>query len=379
MEVNIVMPPRPLAERPCARRRQHVDCATGIDGTAKCTIADSLGTEDVPSGLLAMIAVRERNPVRGCDINVGGRKVHVLEEGKKAAASVVLLHGCGSLAQEVLAPFSATGLHIVAPDRPGYGFSEPLSPGQRGPLAQSVWLEQLIEVLHLQDVTLAGHSIGCAPLLLLANRRPDLAKALFLIAPFCRPTPQQTMLLLRLAVAPGVGPLFARHVVQRFASYFGRRAMRAAHHPNPIPEHLLDFPYPHAANHQTLRTMADELWGFNADMQRVPELKISCPIQVICGDADAVVDPDGHLDWLAKRVPQIELRWLHGIGHNPHHAAPEIASSMLCAVAAADATEATKSKDCNRTDERDRRRQLRSGAKSSTELSSKQQGNAYAI
>jgi len=121
--------------------------------------------------------------------------------------------------------------------------------------------------------------------------------------------------------------------------------------------------------------MAHELWGFNADMERVADLKISCPSQVIYGVADAVVDPHWHLGWLAKRLPQTEIRWLHGIGHNPHHAAPEIASSMLCTLAEA---KTTKIENCNRTDKRYRRRQLRSAAMSSTELGSQQQGNAYA-
>lgn len=280
-----------------------------------------------------MRSIAAIHPVRGRNINVHGRRIHFLEEGDELAPSVVLLHGCGSLAQEVVAPFRGTGLHIVAPDRPGYGFTEPLPPGHRGPLAQSVWLEQLIEALQLHEITLAAHSIGCAPLLLLADRRPDLVKSIFLMAPFCRPTPEQTMLLLRLAVAPGVGPLFAKHIVCRFADYLGQRIMRAAHHPNPVPQHLLDFPYRHAAKHQAHRTMADELWGFNVDMERASEIRTGCPIQVLYGDADTVVDPDWHLDWLAKRLPQTEIRRLNGIGHNPHHAAPEVARSMLRAVA----------------------------------------------
>lgn len=279
-----------------------------------------------------MKTIASSNPICGRYIDVHGRRVHFLEHGDEAAPSVVLLHGCGSLAQEVLAPLRETDLHIVAPDRPGYGFSESLA-GGRGPLAQSYWLEELIEALQLHDVVLAGHSIGCAPLLILAERRPDLVSGLCLIAPFCRPTPEQTMLLLRIAVAPAVGPLFTRHIVQRFAGYFGQRVMRAAHHPNPIPQHLLEFPYQHAANYRAICTMADELLGFNGDMERASELEIGCPVQVLYGDADGAVDPHWHLEWLAPRVPQADITWLEGGGHNPHHAAPDIVCGMVRAMA----------------------------------------------
>lgn len=125
-------------------------------------------------------------PLRGFDRVVNGRNVHLLNVGDDAYPPVVLLHGCGSLAQEVLAPFRKTGLHIVAPDRPGYGLSDPLPQRLRGPLAQSLWLEDFVDALGFSSLTIAGHSIGCAPAILLARRRPDLVKSLVLIAPFCR-------------------------------------------------------------------------------------------------------------------------------------------------------------------------------------------------
>jgi len=79
--------------------------------------------------------------------------VHLLKVGDDADPPIVLLHGCGSIAQEALAPFRKTGLHIVAPDWPGYGFSDPLPQGQRGPLAQSIWLEKLADALGFRSLT----------------------------------------------------------------------------------------------------------------------------------------------------------------------------------------------------------------------------------
>jgi pimeloyl-ACP methyl ester carboxylesterase len=268
-------------------------------------------------------------PLRGFDQVVNGRKVHLLEERDSAGPPVLLLHGCGSLAQEVLAPFRNAGLHIAAPDRPGYGFSDPLPPRLRGPLAQSLWLEELADALGFGSLTIAGHSIGCAPAILLAQRRPDLVKSLVLIAPFCRPTPEQAMVLLRLAVAPGISGVLLQQVLYRFADYFGGRVMRKAHHPNPVPVTLTDFPYRHATSPQSLRMMADELLGFNVDMGAVGTEPITCVTDIIYGMDDAVLDPHWHLDWLTRRIPQARIRLLQGVGHNPHHAASTIVRSVL--------------------------------------------------
>ena len=82
-------------------------------------------------------------PFLGFDQVVNGRRVHLLKVGDDADPPIVLLYGCGSLAQEALAPFRNAGLHIVAPDRSGYGFNDPLPQGQGGPLAQSLWPEEL--------------------------------------------------------------------------------------------------------------------------------------------------------------------------------------------------------------------------------------------
>jgi pimeloyl-ACP methyl ester carboxylesterase len=62
-------------------------------------------------------------------------------------------------AQEVLAPFRNAGLHIVAPDRPRCGSSYPLPRGQRGSLAQSIWLKRLVDALGFASLTMVGLSL----------------------------------------------------------------------------------------------------------------------------------------------------------------------------------------------------------------------------
>ncbi|WP_245503996.1 alpha/beta fold hydrolase [Rhizobium leguminosarum] len=127
--------------------------------------------------------VKPVQPTFGITIHVADQDVHILGGGNSHGIPVVLLHGCGSLAQEILLPFDNSDIRIIAPDRPGYGLSTPAAPAERGPEGQSFWLERLLTSLDLSEVRIVAHSIGSVAALHLAARRPDLVRGLFLISP----------------------------------------------------------------------------------------------------------------------------------------------------------------------------------------------------
>ncbi len=269
------------------------------------------------------------SPRVGKIIETGREQIHMLESGSAGENPVVLLHGCGSIAEEVMMPFSGRGLHIIAPDRPGYGFSSALPAGERGPRGQSFWLERFLEALELDEIVLAAHSIGCAAALHLAARRPDLLKGLFLISPCCRPVPFKPFIVLRSAVAPFVGPVIRQHVIARWSSYFLGRGLRASSYPNPVTSELLTLPALHMVNAASIATMAEELWAFNGDMQPPESLPADLPVSVLFGREDRIIDPGWHLDWLHERHPALTVELLDGVGHMPHHVAPDLAVAMV--------------------------------------------------
>jgi hypothetical protein len=104
--------------------------------------------------------------------------------------------------------------------------------------------------------------------------------------------------------------------------------MKAAHRPHPVPPDLVSFPYHHAASEQALRTMADELLAFNADMNAAVTWKHG-PTYILHGEADTIAEPHWHLPWLRQQVPYAKLTLLQGIGHTPHHRAYGVARSLL--------------------------------------------------
>jgi pimeloyl-ACP methyl ester carboxylesterase len=269
------------------------------------------------------------SPRIGTIIETDREQIHMLESGSAAGQTVVLLHGCGSVAEEVMMPFAGGGLRIIAPDRPGYGFTPALPAGERGPIGQSFWLERFFEALGLENVVLSAHSIGCAAALHLAARRPELVKALFLISPCCRPVPFKPFLVLRSAVAPFVGPVIRQHVIARWSAYFLERGLRASSFPNPVATGLSALPALHVVNAASIATMAEELWAFNGDMQGLERLPADLPVSVLFGSGDRIIEPAWHLGWLRDRQPAARIELLEGVGHMPHHAAPELALRML--------------------------------------------------
>ncbi|ANL26973.1 alpha/beta hydrolase family protein [Rhizobium phaseoli] len=263
---------------------------------------------------------------------IDDQQVHFLESGSPNGSPVVVLHGCGSLAQEVLLPLENSQHRLIAIDRPGYGLSSPLPPEERGPLGQSFWLERFLETLEAGPVTIVAHSIGSASALHLAARRPELLKALLLISPCCSPLPPKPLILLRAAVAPVIGPAIRRHIMPRWASFFLRHGLRSSSLPNALPSHLKMLPAGHMIRASAIEAMADELRAFNRDMALLAGEPRQLPVHVLFGSQDLIVDPDRHIGWLRQRYPRLLLKRLEGVGHMPHHVAPAVVVRMLNAI-----------------------------------------------
>ncbi|MGR9557337.1 alpha/beta fold hydrolase (plasmid) [Rhizobium leguminosarum] len=263
-------------------------------------------------------------------LQVHDHKIHLLRRSRANRPEVVFLHGCGSLAEEVVAPFEVhENIGIIAPDRPGYGFSSPLPSGSQGPLGQSFWLETFLEHIGGGPRVLVGHSIGCAPPLLLAQRRPDLVRAMLLIAPCCRPVSFKPFVLLRTAMMPMIGSAVRRQMTTRWPEVIFRSALRTSAAPNPVPEYLAALPARHILSSRTIETMAAELSAFNADMAAFGRLSSDLPITVVFGDRDGVIDYRWHSAWIQRNHDQAVFKTLRGVGHLPHHVRTEVCVELL--------------------------------------------------
>ena len=91
-------------------------------------------------------------------VDVGGLRMHYVDEGPRDAAPVLLLHGEPSwsyLYRYMIPPLAAAGLRGVAPDLIGFGKSDkPQKKKDYSFAGHVVWMRQFIEALNLTDITL---------------------------------------------------------------------------------------------------------------------------------------------------------------------------------------------------------------------------------
>lgn len=270
------------------------------------------------------------DPREGRLVEVGGRKVHLLEEGE--GTPVVLLHGWGSLAQEILCGFSGVdGLRLLAPDRPGYGFSDPLDGERKGPDAQAAWLAELLDALDLDRPVVVGHSFGASVAASLATTCPDRVGKLMLLAPFCRPTQYPSTVIVHIAAAPILGAPIRSSILPRLLPLVGPSRMAAVLAPNPVPAYLEHFPYAHLVQERSVLAMAAEIGAFNGCMARWPSEagRYDGPTAIVAGARDTVACPDRHVAWLQEHLPQAEVTLVDEAGHAPHHMAGGVVRDVL--------------------------------------------------
>lgn len=237
---------------------------------------------------------------------------------------MLLLHGNGSLGEEILSCFpEIAGVRWIAPDRPGYGFSQPLENGNEDPVTMGKWAAAFLDEIGIRHATVVAHSIAAGAALCLSGDMSRRVARLVLLAPFCRPTPHRWMLGLRLAVAPVVGGFIRRHVLPALLPLFRRHIVESMVAPNPVPPWLQHFPIEHAARPESITMVAAELRRFNDGMSSAaPRLKVKIPTVAVFGEADETAPPSWHKPWLRRHVANLTMISLEGVGHAVHHAAP---------------------------------------------------------
>jgi pimeloyl-ACP methyl ester carboxylesterase len=111
------------------------------------------------------------------------RQVHYLEWGSSVAAPVLCLHGGGQTAymyEELGSALRATH-HVLAPDLPNHGDSDPLVDDLWGREHLAATIPPLLDEFGLQRVVLVGASLGGLTSISLAAEHPDRITGIVLI------------------------------------------------------------------------------------------------------------------------------------------------------------------------------------------------------
>lgn len=277
-------------------------------------------------------------PPRGRFIDVEGVRLHYLERGE--GQSVVLLHGNGDMADDLalsglLDQLASAGNHVIAFDRPGYGYSERPHDRVWTPIEQADLLHHAMIKLGFERAIVAAHSWGTLVALHLALKYPSTIQGLVLVSGYYYPTFRFDVPQLSLPAVPVIGTLL-RHTISPLAGrlmwpLFTRRMFS----PSPTHPRFAAFPVWMTLRSRQLRASAEEsammIPAARVLRKRYPELTM--PVSLVAGGSDKHVNTQHQTRRLHQELPGSELHVVPGVGHMVHYTAPEQIVAAVNAVA----------------------------------------------
>jgi pimeloyl-ACP methyl ester carboxylesterase len=285
------------------------------------------------SGLIGADA-EQAHPPAGRFVDLPGGRMHLVEAGSlsPSRASVVLLHGATSHHADlfdVLGPRLSGMAHVVAVDRPGHGWSDRLGGREMAdPGRQAAAVMAALDGVGVGTVVLVAHSLAGAMAARMALDHPERVVGLVLLGAVTHPWPGAKITWYYHPSAwPVFGPAFIRSVVTPVGALVLEPSIAGVFAPQAPPADyarraqikLALRPASFAANALDVRVM----YGY-VTRQAPLYSALRMPVVAIAGDADTVVWTHIHSHGMAREAPRGRLIELPGVGHMPHHAAPDL-------------------------------------------------------
>ncbi|WP_187432095.1 2-succinyl-6-hydroxy-2,4-cyclohexadiene-1-carboxylate synthase [Roseobacter fucihabitans] len=274
-------------------------------------------------------------PPVGQIVEVDGTKVHLHVQG--TGPDVVLIHGAsGSLRDYTfdLVDRLKDRYRVISLDRPGLGWTTRPEPDFGGawsiaaepPALQARLLQAAADTVGVTRPIVVGHSFGGAVALAWALERPEDTAALVLLAAASMPWEGELGALYQVnSSLPG--SLFVVPLITAFTPDSRiETTVKSIFAPQPMPDGYLDHIGPDMSlRRATLRANAQQVNNLRPHIiemsKQYPDLLM--PVELLHGTADTTVGLRIHSEPLAELLPNATLTRLEGVGHMPHHAAPE--------------------------------------------------------
>ncbi len=260
--------------------------------------------------------------------NVNGTVVHYAHTGSTTQPVLVLLHGFRSNRHGLDAlTEQLRGYQVFAPDIPGFGQTEPVSP----PITlerQSAVLTAFIEQVVAGPFTLIGHSLGASIALLMAGSFGAELQSVVLISPVTKPT---RLLSVFIHIYFRMALLLPDKIKQM---WFGNKTM----------VWLVDrWMFRTGTKHAQNRIISQDWSNINENRPEIlirttlsyestrferAAKQILMPVYCIGGDSDPLV-PVRKLRRVARTIPHAKLELLPGRGHLFPVEEPQYAGKLI--------------------------------------------------
>lgn len=272
-------------------------------------------------------------PAQGTIVPTTIGKVHVWDKG--AGTPVVMIHGASGNLRDFtwkIGPDIAKARRAIAMDRPGFGYSDRVEPNGGDPAVQARALMAASREIGLEKPIVLGHSWGASVALSWALQDPDNVTGVITVAGVLMPFGYDPILVETLGLDKLlVGAYF--NYLQSSAEKGGiDRFVDRIFKPQTAPEGYSDYvggqlalrPASLEANKADVTTINDAIIRQSRDYGR-----LNVPIEVISGTADFIINPKTQPIPFVETAPNAKLTLLDGIGHMPHHVAPQAIFAAL--------------------------------------------------
>ncbi|MDP3107388.1 alpha/beta fold hydrolase [Hydrogenophaga sp.] len=254
-------------------------------------------------------------------VRVGGMDVHLRDEGpREDPLPIVLVHGTSASLHtwDGWVDTLKQRHRVIRVDLPGFGLTGPSPDGDYSLPAYARFIVQLMDRLNLQQVVLAGNSLGGAVAWKTAVDHPSRVARLVLVDAAGYPMEAQSIPLgFRLANIPALSPLL-RNVLPRRLVESSVRNVYAD--PGKVTPELIDRYFELTLREGNRRALSDRLRAGNeAFAAQIAQIKQ--PTLVLWGAQDRLIPPT-QAQYFARDIAGSQVRVFEGLGHVPHEEDP---------------------------------------------------------
>jgi pimeloyl-ACP methyl ester carboxylesterase len=266
-------------------------------------------------------------PPEGQVLDVEGIQVHAVVMGN--GPDLVLIHGASGNTRDMtfsLAPRLAKTYRVIVFDRPGLGYTDPITDTGATLNQQAELLQKAAAQLGARKPIVVGHSYGGSVALSWAVNHPAQISGLVLIAAASNPwtTPLDTYYKI---TSSSIGSAIVVPMITAFATNAHvDDAMTDIFAPQPVTDG-------YGENVGAALTLRRESTRANA-LQRANLLdeitaqeprygEISVPTEIIHGTDDDIVNFTSNALEVYRQIDGAVLTRLEGVGHMPHHVAED--------------------------------------------------------
>lgn len=272
---------------------------------------------------------RRRHPPLGKFIELEGVRLHYLERGPPDGPVLVMLHGNGTLLQDLtlsgIVDAAAQKFRVICFDRPGFGHSSRPRTVIWSPDRQGQLLCDALSRIGVTQAIVLGHSWGTLVALAMTARNNRLVRGLVLISGYYFPTWRVDVMIASVAAIPIVGDVL-RYTVSPISSWLALPLFaKKAFAPTSVPD-IVKREYPRLLliRPEQLRAVAEEaaLMIPAAAALSLAYKRIRCPTAIVAGQDDHIVKSE-QAERLKEVLPHATLTSVPGSGHMLHYFVPK--------------------------------------------------------